>query len=81
MKQLHEVTRDDVERALNERGSVLSERSERVIRMLYGLTPDGKQYSTLQLADEEFHLPRVRILQVRELALRQLKLIAPEGSA
>jgi len=78
MKSIAELTRDDIERALNDHSNELSPRAERVIRMLYGLTPGGKKYSSEEIAQQE-SVARVRILQLRELALTQLKLIAPES--
>ena len=63
--------RDDVERALHVRGHELSPRTEHVIRMLYGLTPDGKAHSAEELA-QQMRVARVRVLQAKDRALRQL---------
>ena len=76
MKSIEELTRDDIELALNDHGNELSPRLEQVIRMAHGLTADGKKYS-LEEISLQMGLARVRVRQLRELALTQLKLIAP----
>jgi hypothetical protein len=78
MKSINELTRDDIELALNDHGNELSPRSMIVIKMLYGLTRDGRKYSSEEIA-QQTSVARVRILQVQKLALTQLKLIAPES--
>jgi DNA-directed RNA polymerase sigma subunit (sigma70/sigma32) len=59
------------EEELSVRINKLSPRCERVIRMLNGLTPDGKEYSEEEIS-QEFVVARARIIQLRDLALKQL---------
>jgi Sigma-70, region 4 len=78
MKSIKEPARNDIELALNNHGNELSPRSMIVIKMLYGLMPDGKKYSAEEIS-QQMSVPRKRIFQVRERALTQLKPIAPES--
>ena len=52
--------------------SKLSLRNQIVIRMLYGLEPYGKKFTTEEIS-EQFVVARVRVMQMRDLALKQLK--------
>jgi DNA-directed RNA polymerase sigma subunit (sigma70/sigma32) len=57
---------------LNVRISKLSLRNQIVIRMLYGLELYGKKFTTEEIW-EQFVVARVRVMQIRDLALKQLK--------
>jgi hypothetical protein len=78
MKSIKELTRDDIELALDAYGDKLSLRSMIVIMALYGLMPGGRKYSPDEVS-EVLQMARGRVNQHRHLALTQLKLIAPEG--
>ena len=60
------------EAALDEALSTLSDREERVLRLRYGLTEDGRE-RTLEEVGEEFDLTRERIRQIQAKAITRLR--------
>jgi RNA polymerase primary sigma factor len=65
---LMDSLRKEIERALN----TLTRREADIIRLFYGV--DGKHEHTLGEISEEFNLTRERIRQIKEKAIRRLKL-------
>ena len=57
---------------LSDRLSKLSLRKQIVIRMHYGMYPYGRKFTMEEIA-EQFSVARVRVRQVRDMALGELK--------
>lgn len=69
---IEHVLRDESAKIINETLLSLTPREERVVRMRYGLTPDGEECSLEQIG-KEYNVFRERIRQIEAKALRKLK--------